>query len=135
MVVKNGNRKSWLSTLRWSARVIGTLIVLTSVIFIIADLVEHHKDLTGFFSSPHKGVMILTDVFFLLSCIGLIIALWREGLGGLIAFIGMLGVIILILNNPDFNASWMLIIFLLPSLLYLLYWWLSIKSNQRNNTI
>jgi hypothetical protein len=79
--------------------------------------------------------MISTDVFFLLSCIGLIIALWREGLGGLIAFIGMLGVVILVLNNPAFNASWMLIIFLLPFLLYLFYWWLSIKSNQRNNAI
>ena len=135
MEVQNGNKKLWLSILRWTARIIGTLIVLTSVIFIVADIIEHHNNLSGFFSGPHKRSMILTDIFFLLSCVGLITALWREGLGGLIAFIGMLGVVMLILNNPDFNASWMLIIFLLPSLLYLIYWWLVRESFHRHNAI
>jgi hypothetical protein len=67
----------------------------------------------------------MTVVCFFLALAGLVIALWREGIGGLIAFIGMLGVVIVILNNPDFNASLMLLIILIPSLLYLLYWWLA----------
>lgn len=125
MESKNGNKQLWLSILRWTARSIGTLLVLTSVIFAGADIIEKHNRQAAFLSNPHKELMILTVVCFFLALAGLVIALWREGIGGLIAFIGMLGVVIVILNNPDFNASLMLLIILIPSLLYLLYWWLA----------
>jgi hypothetical protein len=128
MEAKNGNKKLWVSILRWTARSIGTLLVLSSVILAGLDIIEKHTKQAGFLSNPHEGLMILTIVCFLFALTGLVIALWREGIGGLIALIGMLGVVILIFNNPDFNPSLMLLIFLIPSLLYLLYWWLAKKQ-------
>jgi hypothetical protein len=125
MKAKNGNKQLWLSILRWTARSVGTLLVLSSVIFAGADIIEKHNKHAVFLSNPHTGLTILTVVCFFLALAGLVIALWKEGIGGLIAFIGMLGVVIVILNNPDFNASLMLLIILIPSLLYLLYWWLA----------
>jgi hypothetical protein len=125
MEAKNGNKQLWLSILRWTARSVGTLLVLSSVFLAGADIIEKHNKQAGFLSNPHTGLMILTIVCFFVALAGLVIALWREGIGGLIAFIGMLGVVIVILNNPDFNASLMLLIILIPSLLYLLYWWLA----------
>jgi hypothetical protein len=125
MKAKNGNKQLWLSILRWTARSVGTLLVLSSVIFAGADIIEKHNKHAVFLSNPHTGLTILTVVCFFLALAGLVIALWKEGIGGLIAFIGMLGVVIVILNNPDFNASLMLLIIIIPSLLYLLYWWLA----------
>jgi len=40
MHAQNVNKKSWQLILRWSARVIGTLIVLTSVIFLLLTLLS-----------------------------------------------------------------------------------------------
>ena len=131
METTKGNKQSGLTILLWSARVIGTLLVLTSLIFVGADIVKSISNHTNFLSGSNKGFTILTDICFLLAIAGLIIALWSEGIGGLIALAGMFGVVILVLNNPGFNASLALFVFLLPPLLYLLYWWLSKKYNQK----
>jgi hypothetical protein len=131
MQAKKENKQSGLTILLWSARVIGTLLVLTSLIFVGADIVKSISNHTNFLSGSNNGIMILTIIFFFLSMAGLIIALWSEGIGGLIALAGMFGVVILVLNNPGFNASIALFVFLLPSLLYLLYWWVSKKPDQQ----
>lgn len=127
MESKKEKKQSWITLLLWTARILGTLLVLTSLIFVGADIIKSLSNHTGFFSGSNKGLMVLTNVCFILALAGLIIALWYEGSGGLISLIGMLGVVILVLNNPSFNASPLLFILLVPSLLYLLYWWLSKK--------
>jgi hypothetical protein len=80
MEAKNGNKQLWLSILRWTARSVGTLLVLSSVFLAGADIIEKHNKQAGFLSNPHTGLMILTIVCFFVALAGLVIALWREGI-------------------------------------------------------
>ena len=57
---------------------------------------------------------------------GLVLALWKEGLGGLISFVSYILVYVLNLFNKEAsmrgNAITVFLIFCIPSILYLVYW-------------
>jgi hypothetical protein len=62
---------------------------------------------------------------------GLILALWKEGLGGMISLLCFIIVNILAAMNPTPGSAYTykFLFLMLPSILYLLYWWLKRNSS------
>lgn len=109
-----------MNIIRWAARIFGTLLVITSLIFFVGSMIEnYHK----------QGSVLDTYNIILFAVLGigfaaLILAWWKEGLGGIIAFVSFIVFNLLAAVNPVEGSSYMflLLIFLVPSILYLLYW-------------
>jgi hypothetical protein len=108
----------WLKILRWVARIIALLFI----IFILAMFIGEG----GFWSQPKGAPLGLRDYLLLslfgLYVIGLIIGLWREGLGGLISLVFM-AIHIIILSSEGIKHLTYFYAMLLPSLLYILSWY------------
>ena len=122
--------------LRWSARILGTIEVI--LLFYLA-FSEFREELANHNPSPLltliKGqyflAITLTIVFF-----GLILAWWKEGLGG---GISLASFIVLFIGWSDFHVNFILGMGLisLPSVLYVAYWlsvFLALKKAQRVHT-
>lgn len=120
---------TFLKIILWTSRIVGTLFVLFVAFFVIADVIDSFNNNSHSASNPWNALMIITAICFLIGLAGLTIALWYQGIGGLISFIGMLLWIALVRFNPKANYSDMYFIFFIPSLLYLCYWWLAKKSS------
>jgi hypothetical protein len=111
-----------LKLLRWTARILGTLLVIFTLLFGIGSLFEgagKANSLTSFDAS-----LIVTFSFWGLGLVGLVIALWREKVGGLISLISFVVFITLAFigsKNQDPKIILVLSIFLIPAILYLIY--------------
>jgi hypothetical protein len=108
------------SIIRWTAGIIGTLIVAFTLIFAIGYLLEGRN-------KPGPGLDTYTIVIFVVWGIGLaalLLAIWKPGLGGLISLLAFIVFNILAAVSPNPEASYtpVLLIFLLPSVLFLLFW-------------
>ena len=116
-----------LTILRWIARIWSYIVVAFIVLFVGAHFFE---------SGSGIGSMALEDAiafaFFPIGLtVGLIIAWWKEGLGGLIATGSIIGfhlTMLIVGGKPDF----VLLIELLavPGPLFIIYWLLSRKKEQ-----
>jgi hypothetical protein len=120
-----------LSAIRWIARIIGTLFALFCLLYLSSDLAEVLRPAQGIPPRPWNFLKIALAISFLSSIAGLILAFWKEGIGGLIAFAGMVLSLIIMKFNPDANFNFTIFTLLIPSLLYLLYWFLSRKSSVK----
>jgi hypothetical protein len=120
-----------LLTIRWIARIIGTLFALFCILYLSSDLAEVLRPTQGIPPQPWDFFKIALAISFLSSIAGLILAFWKEGIGGLIAFAGMALSLVLMKFNPDANFNFTIFILLIPSLLYLLYWFLARKSSVK----
>lgn len=125
-------KKKFLNRIRWTARITGTFLVAFTVIFGIGVFIDGLKNNTG---SPDISLNINMVLMFLIWGIGLsglVVALWKEGLGGCISFLGFFTMSILNIFNPEApNKVETLIIFgiwMIPSILYILYWQMSKNS-------
>jgi hypothetical protein len=113
-------KKSTNSGLLWTARIIGTLMVAFTLFFAIGS----------FFEKPNKagpGLDNYTKIVFVvwgLGLAGLILALWKEGLGGKVSllFFFIFNVLAIVNPNPESRYSIILLLFMLPSILYLIWW-------------
>ncbi len=119
--------KGKFAALKWTARIIGTSIVLITVLFFFGYLLEgyqntHKISLTGF-----DTFQILTFILWFLGLAGLVLAWWKEGTGGFISFFFTAIFLILVGTNPGERFVPLLLVFLGPSLLYIIYWWLTKK--------
>lgn len=117
------------SIIRWTARILGTLMVIFTLLIGIGELLEEH-------SGPNAGLNAFTIITFLVwgvALAGLILALWKEGLGGIISLIGFIVFNILAAINPtpDSRYPFGLLLFMIPSILYLAYWWLERDSSNK----
>jgi len=115
-----------LSIIRWTARIIGTLIVFLTLFIGIGEMLEGHGKPD---SNPFNTLMIITFVIWGLGLAGLLLALWKEGIGGIISLFCFIIFNILVATNPNQESrySFVLLVFMIPSLLYLCYWWLARK--------
>lgn len=117
-----------ISIINWTARIIGTLFVAFPLFFFIGYLVEGlHKTGPGL-----DTYMIITFIVWGIGLAGLLLAIWKPGTGGLISLIGFIVFNILAALNPkpDAGYSIVLLIFLLPSILYLIFWWQNKSAND-----
>jgi len=122
---ENVHKNLMLIILRWTARIWSYIVVTFIVLFVGASLFESGV------GSMSSGEAIAFAFFPIGLTIGLIIAWWKEGLGGIIATGSIIAfhLIMLIVNSkPDF----VLFIELLavPGPLFIIYWLLSRKKKQ-----
>ena len=119
-----------ISIIRWTARIIGTLMVAFTLFMFIGDTLESYKKHGAAASDPFDTLMIITFTFWGIGLAGLILALWKEGLGGIVSLLCFIIFFFLIAINPkpDVHFMYALFIFLTPSVLYIYSWWLTRKS-------
>ncbi len=126
-----------INMIRWTARIIGTLIVAFTLFIVIGEMLESCKQRGHASTDIFDTLMIITFIFWGAGLTGLILALWKEGLGGFISLLCFMIFILLIGVNPkpDVTFSNVLFIYLFPSVLYLFYWWLKRKFFEKNRSI
>lgn len=122
--------KNQFSGIRWIARVVGTILVLFTLFMVIGQLIEGYQR-NGKLET-FNILQIITFVFWFLGLAGLILAWWKEGVGGIFSFICTVIFLILVKVNATVNTearfTVILFIFLIPSVLFIIYWWLTKKT-------
>ena len=122
--------------LRFSARILGTIEV--ALLFYLT-FNEFREEINN--QNPSPLLTLINGQYFLavtltIAFIGLIIAYWKEGLGG---GISLLSFIVLFFGWNDFHLNFILGMTLasLPSILYFSYWlsvYLALKKANRDQT-
>ena len=127
--ITNNSNKTPSKSLRLTARITGTIFVIICLFLIVVAFLEGNQSKSSTVSKPHDIVGIAAVVFLLIALTGLIIGWWRAGIGGLISLFGFIiaGVLFIIDPKLIFNLPVFLIL-LVPSILYLAYWWEAKKS-------
>jgi hypothetical protein len=115
-----------INIIRWTALIIGTLLVVFVVFFFIGSLLEGRN-------KPGPGLdtyTIITFVVWGIGLAGLLLAIWKPGIGGLISLLSFIVFNILAAFNPNPDSSYtvVLLIFLLLSILFLIFWWFNKSS-------
>ena len=113
--------------IRWIARILGTILAVYLVLTTIANLIMDFK--------AWDFIPYVYFAFFIVFAIGVIIAWFKEKIGGIIliagAVAGSIFSIIVGLNKPDFDLLDFIILaglpFLIIGILFLVYWWKSRK--------
>ncbi len=110
-----------VSILRLTSRILGILIVAFTLFFFVGSLLEgRNKPAPNFNTST-----IITFVVWGFGLAGLLFAIWKPGTGGLISLLSFIvfNLLVAFSPNPDSRYSVVLLIFLLPSILFLASWW------------
>ena len=116
------------------ARIIGTIWISFYLFAIVFGYFEHIQIKPGHVSQPDDILLIPIVACFLIALIGLFIAWWKAGIGGLISLFGFIIAEVLSLIAPKFVFPFLMFaISLLPSILYLVYWWKLKKSSSENS--
>ena len=131
-------KKRLATGIRWAARIIGSLLVVFTVTFGIMNFIDGLSRNNGSPLSSFSSLIIIIFIIWGIALAGLVIALWKEGLGGSISLASFLIMYILTMINPaapDRGIRFILIflIFILPSLLYIYYWWLTRNLSQNQH--
>ncbi|MEI8201366.1 MAG: hypothetical protein WCH34_00015 [Bacteroidota bacterium] len=119
-----------INTIHWTAIIIGTLMVAFVLLFAIGYAIDGSNK-AGPGLDNHT---IFAFTIWGIGLAGLVLAIWKPGIGGLISFLSFIlfNILPAISSNPEARYHPILLIFLLPSILYLLYWWLK-KSGIKNS--
>jgi hypothetical protein len=119
-----------ISIIRWTARIVGTLLVLMTILIGVGQMLESYNRDGAAALDTFDTLMIITFVFWIAGLAGLILALWKEGLGGIGSLLSFIIFIFLLGINPKSNFIYGLFIYLIPSVLYVYCWWLTKKSSN-----
>ena len=129
--MKKVNPYNWL---RWIARIAGTLMVIFTLFMFIGELLESQKRHGRPALSSFTPLMLIIFVIWGIALAGLLLAIWKEGLGGIISLLSFILMYFLNLFNKEASmrgsAIAVFIFFSIPSILYLVYWKLK-KDDER----
>jgi hypothetical protein len=127
------NSYNWL---RWIARVTGLLLVSFTLIIFIGESIESQHRQPGSELASYTPLILIIFFFWAIALASLVLALWKEGTGGLISLVSFFIMYILNLFNKEAsmrgNAISVFLIFSVPSILYLIYW--KLKKDELNNS-
>ena len=122
---------SVLIHIRRAARISGSLLASFTLVFCILNMIDSMGRHSGSPFSTFSTLLILIFILWGFALAGLVLALWKEGLGGFISLAGFVLMGVLNSFNPAApNKAGAFIIFLvfsIPSLLYISYWRLAKK--------
>jgi len=120
------NKPVWLSIIRWSARIVALFFAITLFLMFFGEDMSPIIRLASLFDK-HYFLMSL----WILTPIGYLIGLWKEGLGGLISLVSTLTHILFLSREGFGDAIFIFYLFLsillIPGILYLLYWYFNRK--------
>ena len=112
--------------LRWTARISGTLLVAFTLFFVIASFIDSMNRNNESPLASFSTLIIIIFIIWGIALTGLILALWKEGIGGFISLGSFILMYILNLFNTEASvragALPVFLIFSVPSILYLIYW-------------
>ena len=132
-ITNNSKKKTPSKSSLQTARIIGTIWASFYLFAIVFGYLEEIQIKPGHVSTP-DFLQIPIAVCLLIAVTGLIIAWWRAGIGGLISLFGFIIAEVLSLIDPKFIFPLLMFaISLLPSILYLVYWWKVKKSSAENS--
>ena len=120
-----------ISIIRWTARIVGTLLVLLTILIGVGQMLESYNRNGAAALDTFDTLMIITFVFWIAGLAGLILALWKEGLGGISSLLSFIIFIFLLGINPKSNFIYGLFIYMIPSVLYVYCWWLTKKPSNK----
>lgn len=120
-----------ISIIRWTARIVGTLLVLLTILIGVGQMLESYNRYGAAALDTFDTLMIITFVFWIAGLAGLILALWKEGLGGIGSLLSFIIFIFLLGINPKSNFIYGLFIYLIPSVLYVYCWWLTKRPSNK----
>jgi hypothetical protein len=132
-ITNNSKKKTSLKSFLQTARIIGTIWIFFYLFVIVFGYLEHIQIKPGHVSTPNY-LLIPIVACLLIALTGLFIAWWRAGIGGFISLFGFAIVEVLSLIDPKFIFPLLMFaISLLPSILYLVYWWRVKKTTAENS--
>lgn len=110
-----------VSALHMTSSIIGLLIVAITLLFFIGSLLEGRNKPAPDFPTG----LIITFAIWGFGLAGLLFAIWKPGTGGLISLLSFIvfNLMVALSPNPDSRYSAVLLIFLIPSILFLASWW------------
>ena len=119
-IYKNINKSA--RAIRWIARILGTILAVYLIFTTVANLIIDYK--------AWNFIPYVYFAFFIILAIGVIIAWFKEKIGGIMliagAVAGCIFSIIVSLNNPEFDLLDFIILaglsFLIVGILFLVYW-------------
>lgn len=130
------NKNKPYNVLRWTARIYGMIVVALLLCLAISEYIGKLQ----WGESPSASLfMILNGMIkywfiflpWVIAGVGLILALWKEGLGGGISLISLI-ISLFTLGFPrQLNAFIPITIASIPSILYLIYWWKIFHYNRK----
>ncbi len=116
-----------LNQIRWVARITGTLMAVFILVFASFSIAGEVKEM----GINYSMAQIMTFIFWGIAMLGLLLALWKEGLGGIISLSALVLMFLSGLFEPEANKEamlWVVIILAVPGILYTRYWWESKKN-------
>ena len=123
-------RNASLSGIRLAARITGTLLAVFFLVFVSFSIAGEIKNL----DNPYSLSQIFVFIFWGIALLALLLAVWNEGLGGIISLASLILMFISGLFIPEVNKEGMLmvvIILAVPSFLYIYYWH---ENRKESNT-
>ena len=133
-ISNNSKEKTPSTSLRLIARIIGTVWTIFYLFVIVVGYLENIQIKPGHVSQPNDILVIPIVACLLIALTGLFIAWWRPGIGGFISLLGFIMMKVLSIFSPKFTFPFPIVaISLLPSILYLVYWWKVRKSSSKNS--
>ena len=131
-IINNSKKKTPLKSSLKTARIIGTVWISLYLLMIVFGYLEEIQFKADHGSTPNY--LLIPVVCLLIALTGLFIAWWRAGIGGFISLFGFIIVEVLSLIDPDFIFPLpVFAISLLPSIMYLVYWWKVRKTSAENS--
>jgi hypothetical protein len=109
-----------VNIIHWTASIIGTLMVAFTLFIGIGELFEG-KNKPGPVLDTYT---IITFMVWGIGLAGLLYAIWKPRTGGLLSLISFIVFNILVVFHPNSEATYtpVLLLFLIPSVLFLLVW-------------
>lgn len=132
-------KKNPYNWLRWIARITGVLMVIFTLTIFIGEFIEGQQRNAGSALASYTPIILIIFVIWGIALAGLLLALWKEALGGIISLSGFIIVYILNFFNKEatMNASAITIflIFSIPAILYLVYWKLNKDELKKSDIV
>ena len=122
-------KKSYVNGVRWFARISGSLVLVFVLIIAIGEWLFMEPPPGSSGKLRERDIPLMAGMIIMLA--GIVIAWFREGIGGLLMIGGFIPFLIDELGSEKGFNAWFLVIFPTIGLLHLFCWWRSRRPKPR----